>query len=89
MSDAHANHDAAALFQNDEQLKSMKEQLVKYEKLASDDAVTRVVSALKEKHAAKVIVVETKEEALKAAIAAIPEGATISAGGSVRNLIYR
>ena len=39
-------------------------------------------AALEEKHKAKVVVVNTREEALKAALASIPKGASISAAGS-------
>ncbi len=41
-----------------------------------------MTAALKEKHKANVVVVNTRAEALAAALAAIPKGASISAAGS-------
>lgn len=66
-------HSASSLFEHDEQLKNHKALLAKWSKLADDATVAKTVAALQEKHGAKVVVVNTKEEALAAAIAAIPK----------------
>jgi shikimate 5-dehydrogenase len=41
-----------------------------------------VAAALQEKHKAKVVVVNNRQEALKALLETIPKGASISAAGS-------
>merc|ERR1711991_325001 len=74
--------DAEALFGSDEQIAGKKAEPEKYAKLADQAAVDRAVEALKTKHAAAVHVVDSREAALKALLATIPAGATISAAGS-------
>lgn len=75
-------HDYDELIKNDEQLKVQAAGLDKYRKLAGEQQVERTVAALKQKHAATVHVVSSKEDALKALLGTIPKGASISAAGS-------
>ena len=75
-------HDAEVLFKTDEQLASVAGEIKKYQILADDTSVAKTVAALQEHHGAEVHIVDSREEALKALIAAIPEGASISAAGS-------
>ena len=53
-----------------------------YDTLASDESVAKTIAALKEKNI-EAMVVRTKDEALEAAKALIPEGATVMNGASV------
>jgi len=79
MSTAKSDHSAAALFKSDPQLKDVD--AAKWNKLASDAKIEKVKTALEAK-TFKCTVVNNSAEALKTLVALIPEGASISTGGS-------